>query len=290
MHHKSILLNIASYKDPELIPTILDCIDKAKYKDRVFFGVYEQDISHNVELEEIKNLEYKFEHFSHNKGTGYSRNYINKYLYKKQDFVLQIDSHSRFIKDWDVKYLEDFDRACKQLGIEDGKLVLTGFPPAYHIGETYQVYTQRPVNSWVVPIEIASSPSYHIKAESREFKSEFELTVYASGANTFMPGKFASESTYDKYVDPYKDQELISLACFLYEYKLAASLKPKLYHCYNDNTPGSPNKYRTLVGEDKLEFYEPYEGPLEAYRDKFSNKVDEWVEYIQKNIKRYKNA
>lgn len=285
----NIFLNIASYRDPELLPTILDCLDKAKYKDRIFFGVYEEDVRHNKELDNIKNLVYNYQHYTKNKGTGYSRNFINKYLYKNQDFVLQIDSHSRFLKDWDVKYIEDFSKACEQFDIKDGKLVLTGFPPAYFIGEEYSDYIQRPTNNWVVPIEIIPSANYHIKAQDRPFTSEFELTVYASGANTFMPKEFVINSVYEKYVDPYKDQELISLACYLLDYKLAASLKPKVFHCYNNNNVGSPDKYRTLVVEDNIE-RETWESTLEAYREKFGNKVDQWVDYINEKINYFKNV
>ena len=35
----TIFIQIASYKDPELIPTIKDCISKAKYPDNLSFGI-----------------------------------------------------------------------------------------------------------------------------------------------------------------------------------------------------------------------------------------------------------
>ena len=34
-----IFVQIASYRDPELIPTIQDCIEKAKYPEDLTFGI-----------------------------------------------------------------------------------------------------------------------------------------------------------------------------------------------------------------------------------------------------------
>ena len=73
---KTIFLNIASYRDPELLPSITDCINRAKYPDRIYFGIHEQDETHNSSLDKIHNLKYDYIHFKKSKGTGYSRNYI----------------------------------------------------------------------------------------------------------------------------------------------------------------------------------------------------------------------
>ena len=39
MKQDKIFVQIASYRDPELIPTIKDCIAKAKYPKRLTFGI-----------------------------------------------------------------------------------------------------------------------------------------------------------------------------------------------------------------------------------------------------------
>ena len=35
----TIFIQIASYRDPELIPTIKDCVSKAKYPEKLSFGI-----------------------------------------------------------------------------------------------------------------------------------------------------------------------------------------------------------------------------------------------------------
>ena len=42
MRENYIFINIASYRDPELLPTIEDAIAKAKYPERLVFGICHQ--------------------------------------------------------------------------------------------------------------------------------------------------------------------------------------------------------------------------------------------------------
>jgi hypothetical protein len=39
MQNDKIFVQIASYRDPELLPTIKECISKAKYPERLTFGI-----------------------------------------------------------------------------------------------------------------------------------------------------------------------------------------------------------------------------------------------------------
>ena len=50
-----IFVQIASYRDPELIPTIKDCIAKAKHPENLTFGIcWQRDETEN--LDEFKDL------------------------------------------------------------------------------------------------------------------------------------------------------------------------------------------------------------------------------------------
>ena len=69
---------------------------------------------------------------------------INKNLYSGQDYVLQIDSHTRFIQDWDEMYIEDYLQFNEEV-------ILTGFPPQYKLGDLYDDYKIYPSNNAVKP-------------------------------------------------------------------------------------------------------------------------------------------
>ena len=104
-----IFVQIASYRDPELVPTIKDMIAKAKYPEKLRFGIcWQKDETENLD-EFINNPNFRIEeyHYSESQGLGWARNITNR-LYRGEKYTLQIDSHHRFVQDWDVMVLEDY--------------------------------------------------------------------------------------------------------------------------------------------------------------------------------------
>ena len=102
-----IFVQIASYRDPELLPTIRDCINKSKYPENLTFGIcWQRD--ENESMSEFENdprfkvLDY---HWSKSKGLCWARSEIQK-LWEGEEYTLQLDSHHRFLQDWDVELIE----------------------------------------------------------------------------------------------------------------------------------------------------------------------------------------
>ena len=115
MNDKSIFISIASYRDRELIPTVMDCIHNAANKDNLFFGIHWQRdefesiddiLSFNINVEECD--------WRDSKGACWARHNIQKNLYDGQAYYLQLDSHHRFLKDWDLELFELYNEAKKQ--------------------------------------------------------------------------------------------------------------------------------------------------------------------------------
>lgn len=105
MIDNTIFIQIASYRDPQLNPTIKDCLDKAKNPQNLRFGISWQhsDDDDWDNLNEYKNdnrfkiidIDYK-----ESKGACWARNYLQS-LYNNEKYTLQLDSHHRFVEDWD---------------------------------------------------------------------------------------------------------------------------------------------------------------------------------------------
>lgn len=267
-----IFINIASYRDPDLVNTIEDAYDKAQNPDNIFIGVSEQDDSHNNKLDSYKNIKYTFRHFSKSKGTGWHRNEINKNLYEGEDFSLTIDSHSRFKKNWDTTYIE------KYLSFEEN-IILTGFPPHFDFEENYDTYTgMREINTFNVPKNITEDSL--IQGVGEHCEEEFKETVVVSGANIFSTGMFNQLSTYNHYLHPFLDQEIICCLAFMYNHKVIYSKEALVWHCYRNNLPGSEEKYRRLVSEDVQ--LSGYDRDIVKYFDTFNSpkKASQWREYI----------
>jgi hypothetical protein len=101
-----IFIQIASYRDPQLIPTIKSAIENAKNPKNLRFGIARQfhpDDKFDDLSEYKKDKRFRILDIPHDESQGacWARNLIQQ-LYKKEEYTLQIDSHMRFDKDWDV--------------------------------------------------------------------------------------------------------------------------------------------------------------------------------------------
>lgn len=129
----TIFVHIPAYREPELVPTIKDCIAQAKHPENLVFGICRQfnpaDGFDNLD-EFRKDKRFRIIDMPHTeaKGLPYARQQINNKLFKNEKYILQLDSHHRFIKNWDETLIKYHNR-LKKLGYK--KPILTGYLPFY---------------------------------------------------------------------------------------------------------------------------------------------------------------
>jgi hypothetical protein len=133
MNKETILVHLPSYRDPELIPTIKDALKQAKYPKRIHFGICRQfnpdDKFDNVdEFRKDRRFKIMDVPFKEAKGLPWARAQINDHLLTDEDFVLQLDSHHRFAKDWDVTLIS----MHKQMEDKGFKPIIAGYLPLYN--------------------------------------------------------------------------------------------------------------------------------------------------------------
>ena len=100
-----IFVQIASYRDPQLIPTIKNMLENAKKPKNLVIGICRQyhpedgfdDLSEYAKDKRFRVLDVLY---TESKGVCWARNQVQQ-LYKGEEYTLQIDSHMRFEKDWD---------------------------------------------------------------------------------------------------------------------------------------------------------------------------------------------
>ena len=128
---ETIFVHLPAYREPELVPTIKDCLAQAKDPSRIVFGICRQfkpeDGFDNVD-EYRNNKNFKIIDMPHEqaKGLPYARALIND-LITDETYILQLDSHHRFTKDWD----ETLVGMHKGLEAKGFKPILTGYLPYY---------------------------------------------------------------------------------------------------------------------------------------------------------------
>jgi hypothetical protein len=132
MGNGKIFIQIAAYRDPQLIPTLKDCIEKAKNPKKLVFSIAWQHSTEDTwdNLDEFKDdkrfriidIDYK-----DSKGACWARNQLQQ-NYDNEEYTLQLDSHHRFIENWD-KELIDMYKQLKKKGHE--KPLLTSYISSY---------------------------------------------------------------------------------------------------------------------------------------------------------------
>lgn len=125
-----ICVLVASYRDPECVPTLTNLFAQARWPGRVSVALVSQEEPvDRLKLTGVlatwrKQISIHRSKASQSQGVCWARHQCQKLL-KNQKFILQIDSHMRFEQGWDVLLLATW------LHCRDPKAVLTAYPAGY---------------------------------------------------------------------------------------------------------------------------------------------------------------
>lgn len=211
-----IFVQIAAYRDPELLPTIRDCIKKAKNPKNLVFAIAWQRSKEDEwdTLEEYANdPRFKIIDIDYKEGLGtcWARHLLNE-AYGGEKYTLQVDSHHRFVKNWDEKCIRMIDDL-----IEAGhkKPVLTAYVPSYdpendpaaRVKEVWKLNFDRFTPEGVIfmlPARVDNLEMYKLPMPTRFFSAHFVFTF----------GQFVRDVPYDPNL--YFHGEEISMAVRAY--------------------------------------------------------------------------
>jgi hypothetical protein len=106
----TIFIQIACYRDPQLIPTIESAISNAANPENLVFGIARQynssDGFDNIDkYRDDKRFRILDIPHAESKGVCWARNRVQQ-LYQDEKYTLQIDSHMRFEKNWDIEFIK----------------------------------------------------------------------------------------------------------------------------------------------------------------------------------------
>lgn len=158
---KTIYISMPTIDDTETIVSIKNAFERAKYPERIRLGLscFTKDIEYyNDILKQTKNLnvEILYNKLDPNNlndfGTGLGRKRAIS-MYRGEDYILQVDSHTHFDKNWDEYLIELFEDAKKELNHD--KIVLTAYAGFYKYNENMnpnrQVTDSRPRYAKYIP-------------------------------------------------------------------------------------------------------------------------------------------
>jgi len=231
---KKIFIQIASYRDPELLPTLRDCIEKAKYPENLVFSITWQHSS----LDEWDNLdEFKDDprfkiidiNYVDSKGACWARNLLQT-QYDGEDYTLQLDSHHRFAPNWDVDCIEMIEQ-LQSKGHE--KPLLTGYIPSYDPENDPAGRINIP---WKMNFDrfIPEGAVFFIPASIDEWKTLTEPVPsrFYSAHFTFTLGQFVIEVPHDPQLYFHGEEISIAVRAYTWGYDLFHPHKVVAWHEY----------------------------------------------------------
>lgn len=245
----TIFISIASYKDEELVNTIKDIISNAEHPDNLRFGICFQDEPDNIKKldEYINDKRFKIinVHYNETKGCCWARSIIQK-LYDNETYTLQLDSHHRFVKNWDTLLINMF-LDLKKDGVD--KPLITTYLPSYNPANDPQ---DRVMCPWSIRLDkvienniLLFIPDYIMnhKELTKPIKGDF-----FSGHFSFTSGNFCNEIPYDDNLYFIGEEINISLRSYTHGYEI---YYPHILVAWHEYT----RTYRTKHWDDDKEWW-----------------------------------
>ena len=244
-----IFVQIASYRDPQLVPTIKNMIENAKRPKNLRIGVARQfspedgfdDLSEFMGDKRFRILNIPYQEAQ---GVCWARNLVQQ-LYEGEEYTLQIDSHMRFAPNWDDEMIKMIKQLQKK-GHE--KPLLTGYvssfdpenDPEGRVNEPWRMTFDRFIPEGAVFFLPESIPGWQDMKEP--IPSRFYSAHYC-----FTLGQFSNEVQHNPEYYFHGEEISIAARAYTWGYDLFHPHKALIWHEYT-------RKGRTKQWDDDKEW------------------------------------
>jgi hypothetical protein len=230
----TIFVQIASYRDPQLIPTIDDMLDNAKYPENLRIGICHQ---YHPDDEFSNITKYRLDDrfriidvlYSNSKGACWARNQIQQ-VYSSETYTLQIDSHMRFEENWDETLIEMITQ-LQEKGFD--KPLLTGYVSSFNpnndpegrVREPWRMAFDRFIPEGAVFFLPETIPNWRELTEpvpARFYSAHFAFTL----------GQFSVEVQHDPEFYFHGEEISIGVRAYTHGYDLFHPHKVVIWHEY----------------------------------------------------------
>ncbi len=233
----SIFVQIASYRDKELLPTLRDLLSKADKPKLLHICICWQHSKEDSwdNLDDYINDD-RFTiidiNFKDSKGACWARNLIQQH-YNKEQFTLQLDSHHRFVEGWDTKLKNMY--AGLQLNGSTKPLITTYLP-------AYDIETSKPIDldPWMLsynffakdgPLHTIPEAIPNWKGLGGPIKGRFYSAHFA-----FTDGSFSKNVQHDPEMYFHGEEISIAARAFTHGYDIYYPHQLIAWHHYGRKT------------------------------------------------------
>ena len=231
----TIFVAIPSYRDPECQWTVRDLYSRATHPERIYVGIawqFEPETDDHCFLVNTRPAQVRMQMVEAEKTQGmcWARAQAHN-LRQGEDFVLQVDSHTRFHDGWDEMLLAEW-RRCP-----GPKAALSAYPARYVPPRTFMpCFTTRIISrgdlagGWLRP------HGEHAQLDKPEPGAHF------AGGFIFAPAALFREVPYDPAVDTEGEEVCFSARAWTHGWKPFAPSKCILHHYYHRRSAEIPER------------------------------------------------
>ncbi|MGD8107634.1 GlcNAc-transferase family protein [Pantoea sp. FN0302] len=243
----TIFISIASYRDPELLPTLRDMLRHAAHPENLHIAICWQDNEmpeffeqagftpqggRVVEGREVLMFRYNQAridvisvHYYTSQGACWARS-LAETLFENERYFLQIDSHCRFIPDWD----NEMTAMLRQLQTTSPRPIISSYPPAYKPGDDEEASKKTYVSRLIFrEYDTQGIPMF----SSTPFQAEVPVRgSYLAGGFIFTLGDFVKTVPNDPQIFFAGEEIAMAVRAFTHGYDVYHPHKPLLWHYY----------------------------------------------------------
>jgi len=228
-----IFVQIASYRDPELVATIADALHQADQPDRLSFGIVWQGKAgvDPLPLNVLPHGRLLLVDSDRSRGVCWARAKTQS-LWEGEPYTLQIDSHMRFVRGWDSLLLHLLDHCPSD------RAILTAYPPAYtppdqlHSGEPTTLGASHFNQAGILCLESRLSLSYHTRPQ---------LGMFMAAGFWFAASHLIQEVPYDPHLYFHGEEINLTVRAWTHGWDI---YHPNQIVCYHEYTrPGKPRHW-----------------------------------------------
>jgi len=240
----TILVEIASYCDPELLNTVNSAIIQADNPERVHFAICYQ--SNNLddynELKRINNCRVSYMMEEEARGSAYAR-YLCQHLIEDEKYIFQIDSHMRFVKHWDTKIIEQLE------ALNDKKAILSAYPAfctedmmALPLDD--KLYDEPTTGGVMYTNGFRGVDTYFLDCNTLPIEKDdskaYKRNAFIAAGNFFTYSEAHKEVLHDKEMYFYGDELPMSIRFFTHGWNVYNPPQGFVYHQYERKTQKFP--------------------------------------------------
>lgn len=231
---RRIFINIAAFVDPLLFFTVCRAIHRAKFPNRLRFGIVEQGIFNNSWLfRQDPRIQYEFVHATDSEGVCWARAKAQKF-YTDEELYLQIDSHTDFAQYWDDTLEKSLDSLAKNYN----KPLISTYPPGFSIERDGKIERSGLNNQYALGLIPAKGA--HMTDEDPVFlfkgvwiKADHPpLGFHVAGGFIFASGRFVTEVPYDPALYFHGEEQNLAIRAFTHGWNIFHPKEIPLWHLY----------------------------------------------------------